>query len=729
MISTLRIFFLTLTLLVAGVIPQAYAQNAPENVKNALYADVSQAAKGENFHILLEQVIRPGWHTYWKNPGDSGLPLSVEWSLPDGVSVSEFSYPTPHIEAIESVVNFGFKDRTLFPATVTVPKDFQGESIELTGDFSWLVCDEICIPESQSLSLTIPVGDTAVPANSEIFESAQDMMPKTFSGAVSAYEDNGELALSFTPAPKELVKADNINLFPSEWGLIVNGDAPEIVTKTDGSFVMKLARGGRELADVSMFDAVVTYNYQGKEKAIGFPVNVTGSAAPMNNEEAESAIVEDETVMPDTQPLPDRASHIGGEDTAQFTFLTAILFAFTGGLILNLMPCVFPILSMKALSFVKLSDKTRKEAVLHGVSYTMGVILSMLAIAGLLIVLKAGGAQIGWGFQLQNPMIVFFLFLLFFLIGMNLMGVFEVPFVFSNAGRRFQSSHAFINDMATGALAVIVATPCTAPFMAVALGYAFLQPAYVTLFVFIALGLGLAAPFLLLAVVPALQRFMPKPGSWMVTFRQILSFPMFAAAIWLIWVLSQQTGADGTAAALAGLLAVIFLMWSSVRLRIIGKIIVTLIALTVFVKAVTAIHDSELPAHSFNAGAVLNPETGEVSHIPYTADALETALKGDDPVFVNMTAAWCITCKVNERTTLESDTVKQLFKDNHVHVITGDWTLFDETITAYLESFQRNGVPIYVYYPARLNTGERLAPVVLPQILSPDMLVEIVEQH
>lgn len=687
----------------------AQEANPANHVQAKLLASRDAAVPGQSFDLMIAQDIDADWHTYWKNPGDSGIPLSYEWDVPEGITFGEYIWSTPKTIRYEGVVDFGYSNNAYITTTVTVPQDFEGDTLTLTADLNWLVCQEICIPENQQVRLTLPVQAQSEPANEALFDKAASMEPVPYQGNATFTEENSTLYLKLAPTPAGFSAAQNARFIPEEWGIIRNG-AFLTLSENEGVGLIEIPRDTRALEEIANYRGVLKYEANGQTIA----TDITFVADPAME------IASDNTIA-----LVDGAPESPQLDAPQsapanFTFIQAMLYALIGGLILNLMPCVFPILSMKALSFTKLSAKERKEAAKHGIFYTLGVIASMVAFSGLLIALKSAGAQIGWGFQMQNPLLVSVLFCLFFVIGLNFLGMFDVNTSLGNFTNRFSTRNGFTNDFMTGVLVVLVATPCTAPFMAAALGYALVQPSIVTLSVFVALGFGLALPFLLLALVPALQRHMPKPGHWMVVFKQLLAFPMFIACVWLAWVLTQQTGANGIAAALMAAILISFFIFVS---RLKGGLILFItgvICLFGFYKSIEIIHmadiayQDETPVH--DADVLL-----------YTPEVLEEALAGDDIVFVNMTAAWCITCKVNERTTIKDADVMAAFEENDVTYIMGDWTRFDANITQYLESFGRSGVPIYVIYKKPDANGARGEPVLLPQILTPDIVLNALE--
>ena len=650
------------------------AQQGDRNAFLDIFPSKTAIERGETIDLAIRQTIRDGWHTYWYNAGDSGEPLAIEWTLPEGVKASNLSFPTPKRIYYDPLVNFGYEGAPIYTQRITIPEGFEDDYLTLDGEATWLVCEEICIPESQSIKIKLPVGD-GVPMNEMIFEQAQSAMPSNVDWSASLTQ-SGTDALLTVAIPYHLRQHfTEVELYPYGWGIIETTSA--IISDIgDETVTFSATAGGRDFNDIDDGRFVLKTDHASYEilaetaSAVSLPKSSVGSPS----------------------------------------LIVMIAFAFIGGVILNLMPCVFPVLSMKAISLVKLSDKERAHVRASGLAYSAGIVLTFLTIAGLLIALKGAGASIGWGFQLQNPFVVTGLATLLFLIGLNLLGVFDIGGRLVGIGSGLAKGNSIRSSFFTGVLATMVATPCTAPFMASAIGYALTQNAVVSLCIFAFLGLGLAFPYLLLCFIPSVQRILPKPGEWMNTFKQALAFPMFASAIWLVWVLEQQSGDLGVLYVLGLFLAIGFMIWlikvGSSRLwrLVFGGLLTLLFALY---------------------APVLVPNTS-TDHVAFDADFLEKTLdqSPDQPVFVNMTAAWCITCLVNERTSLSHDSVQSAFKDQNVLYIKGDWTNRDGHITKYLETYGRNGVPLYVYYgPARNNEGGRPDPVILPQILTPDIVL------
>ena len=658
-----------------------------------LVADKTQVSGGETIRVGLEHIIHPQWHTYWLNPGDSGTPTDIKWDLPDGFSVSEPEWPTPIKIPYGPLTNYGYEEEVTLLQNLTLPEDIGDAPFMLKASVNLLVCHEICIPESHDVSLILN-GNT--PAEPDAIAVAEAALPVDTNWKAHYDTDGTDFNIKIIlDDVSEFSGASDIVLLPEDWGAI-NNNTDATLTVLNSGIEISQELGERDLAEIENLPVVVTFkDSSGKNKSYRV---VTKPAEP-----------------PATLPAV---------NTSSMTVLSALLFALLGGLILNLMPCVFPVLSMKALSLINLKGKEEQKARGYGLSYTAGILISFGLIGGILLALKAGGAQIGWGFQLQSPAVIIFLAYLVFVIGLNLSGFFDFSGKLAGIGQKLTNKSGHSGAFFTGVLATLVATPCTAPFMGAAMGFALTQPAIISMLVFLALGFGLALPYLALCFIPALRHKLPRPGHWMETFRQLLAFPMFITAAWLVWVLSQQVAAMGVFCVLLGLVAIAFILW---LIRVmpqsgIGKVIalMAIIASLLFVASSFVVPESDRQ---------ITPAEQSTSHNweDYSPETLSTLLQGDQPVFTNMTAAWCITCKVNEKVALSSNHAKQLFEDNNVAYLKGDWTNQDSRITAYLNSFGRNGVPLYVYYGAPDSSGNRPEPKVLPQILTAGLIEDLFE--
>lgn len=705
-----------------------------------LLAEKKEVKAGEEIWLGIEQTLYPQWHSYWKNPGDSGAAPRHDWQLPENFSVSDIHWPSPKKIPYPPLLNYGYENRVVLLQKLSIPQDLPAGPIALSVDVEALVCKDICIPEFASLELTLNDADATKAETPEqnqdaaIIAQAQNLIPQTVNWKSHFRATNGHLSLQIEPADDFLSNYSQLNpvFIPADWGIMENAATPETGLEGQTLVIRQKLSGERKAEDLQTLSGLLAYTDQdGTYRAVEIAAQ-NDMTAPVAGDNAAPVPLRTEAAETTASMAAPDAPQTGNSEQDQVRrtgLVKALALALLGGLVLNLMPCVFPVLSLKALSLVKIAEKDRALARWHGLSYTAGVILSFLAIAIALIILQMGGAQIGWGFQLQNPVVIALLAYLLFVIGLNLGGFFEFSSRLGNTGNGLTQGGGLSHSFFTGVLATVVATPCTAPFMGVAIGYALLQSAPIALSIFAALGLGLALPYLALSFMPALQKILPRPGRWMDVFKQFLAFPMLGFAAWLVWILSQQAGSLAVLAVLVGMVLIAFGLWlwqhqpQKPALRRVVKILslLSIAAAIVF-----------LPLAVKTAPAGQNPTDlsghGQTFSAPYTPQALQTALAGDAPVFVEMTAAWCITCKVNHATSINIESTKKVFTDQNVQYLIGDWTNQDKDITAFLRTFGRNGVPIYVFYGRPdPQTRQRPQPVVLPQILTPGIVHDTVQ--
>lgn len=668
------------------------------------------AAPGETVSFVLRQKPQSGWHTYWINPGDSGEPPRLEWTAPQGYVAGPLIHPAPVVERLGPITTYVHDRETLYPVALKVPETARpGERIDLSVRATWLICDEICVPESGTFPVTLAIAaegrDDA--RGARLLAEAVEALPETAGAAPAAFDAADPVRLD-APGPgatgvlPDALAAGNVRnalYFPYNASLIDHA-APAKVTvgkdairfeiprslsfdpaaaQGEGLVVAEVREGGRWAPRAFMF---------GRPPGEG-PVPAAVEAKWSGATPAASSL------------LPQGSG--GVTDLLQY-----VLLAFLGGLILNVMPCVFPVLSIKALSLAGAAQSGTARR--HGLLFLAGVMATFLLLAVGLLALKAAGTAAGWGFQLQEPLVVAGLALLFFVIGLNLIGAFDVGGGVQNLGSGLAGHGGDSGAFFTGALAVIAATPCTAPFMAGALGWAVTQPAPAALAVFAGLGLGFAAPFTLLSFAPGLQKLLPRPGAWMDRLKQALAFPMFATTVWLVYVLAAQAGAEGVAAVLALLVAVSFLVWT-LRAGLMWRA-----AGVAIVLATAAAGWSATAAPSRSPTQSAQAETQA-----WSAQRVAALTAEGKPVFVNFTAAWCVTCKANEITALSRPAVKAAFERAGVVYLKGDWTARDSAIAAELAVHGRDGVPLYLYYPPGAA-----APRVLPQLLTEQLLIDTV---
>lgn len=652
--------------------------------------------------LLIEH--QPGWHTYWKNPGDAGLPTTFAWTLPAGVSAGEIAWPTPQRVPLGPLMNYGYDGRLLLPVPISIPPGFAAEALEIALRAEWLVCKDICIPEGGEFALRVPARAASASHAAE-FDAAKAAIPVTLPDATASAEvAAGALKLRVTGLPPSW-KGRELAFFPEVGGVIHNAALPR--ARWDGeAWLAELPLDPQRSAGPSTIPAVLTA--PGAIAGVQIEVAVAGewpavgAAAAAPSSGAAASAGQDGA----GGPAPPGAAAASGA----LGLPLALLFAVAGGALLNLMPCVFPVLSLKVLGFAQHAGE-RARLLAGGLAYAAGVVVSFLALAGLLLALRAGGEQLGWGFQLQSPLVVAALAALFTIIGLNLAGVFEFGQMLPDRLATMQLRHPLADSALTGVLAVAVAAPCTAPFMGAALGFAVTLPAPQALAVFGALGIGMALPYLAASAWPALARALPRPGPWMATFKGLMAFPMFATVVWLIWVLGQQAGIDAVAALLGTLVALAFLAWGlggvahARRTRsALGGVGALLLA---------AALAWTLPALRSDAGAAMAAADGDWQ--PWSAERVAAATGSGQAVFVDFTAAWCVTCQFNKRTTLADARVDAAFAERRVLRLRADWTRRDDAITAELARLGRSGVPVYALYAP--GGG---APTLLSEILSVD---------
>ena len=685
--------FLALTMALAMAQPAA-AQGPAKHVATELVAERQGISPGATIHIALRQQIQKGWHTYWRNSGDSGEPTQIKWTLPDGWQAGGFIWPAPKRIPVGPLMNYGYEGEVLLPMTLTAPASARpGGTVTLKAAVSLLVCAEVCVPQDDALTLTLPVTPATAaedPKWGDAVEAAVAAAPKP--AAFSAvFETKGAgVALAVTGAALKGADMAGAYFFPFE-STVIDHAKPQTVERGPQGLTLTLAPG---------------YAFQGGKA----PASLAGVLSV--GARAYEIAASPGAPPPGASGLgPPPVKSAGGADLG---LAAAALLAFLGGLILNLMPCVFPILAMKAASLAGHGGGEQARARRQGLAFGLGSVLTFLVLAGGLIALKAAGSAVGWGFQLQSPPVVAVLCLLMLAVALDLSGVFEVGTSLQGAGAGLASRGGMLGAFFTGTLAVVVAAPCTAPFMGPALGWALTQPAAAALAVFLALGLGFAAPFVLVAFAPGLLARLPSPGPWMDVFRKALAFPMYGAAAWLAWVLAQQAGPEDLAKLFAAAVAVGLAAWlaglAQRRAAVGGR------------AGVLATGAGLLAALAIAAVVWPQDKAAELPSEPYSAARLTELRSQGRPVFVNYTAAWCVSCQVNDKVALSTRKVVQAFARHKVAYLKADWTKHDAGIAADLASHGRAAVPLYLVYGTKGGDG-----VILPSILTPDIVVKAVE--
>ena len=608
---------------------------------------VESVVPGETLWFGLSLEIADGWNTYWKNAGSTGLPPTLELSDGQTEIQPELLFPAAKTKPFgedTSLLTYGYMEEVLHPFQVTVPESVSGQW-SLTGEARWLVCREICIPESQVVSLSLPV------VGSER-EMRRTPWVQKIDAARAAVPTDFPATVNFAGAQSVWISG------------LTELNVKDVMPETAGE-TLGLVQRVESLNDgvLITFDRVLN------------PADFAVGSWVVGLETGSVRIPFDPLLT------------VPSAKQQNLSLGLVLLMALAGGLILNLMPCVFPVLSIKALSIAGKASKERREVQRGAWLYTAGILVTMLVLASIMVGLKAGGAQIGWGFQLQTPWFVSLLVYVFVILGLWLYGWVEFGMALSGVGQNLTEGHSGRAEFFTGVLAVVVATPCTAPFMGVAMGYTLTQPWWITLIVFSALGLGLALPMLVFALRPQLASRLPRPGPWMIRLKQFLAFPILATAIWLLWVLVRQTSSDVVALMLGGLLLLVFGLWLVKG----GSRLSRALGLLTVIASLSAIPSlSQLTPTSSEQAVV------EIDSEPYASSALRAHVDEGRTVFINMTADWCITCKVTEKRLLTTEAVDQLFESYGVIRMTGDWTRYDPLITEYLNAFDRVGVPLYV---------------------------------
>jgi thiol:disulfide interchange protein DsbD len=668
-----------------------------EHVEAELVAEnLGLAAGGENW-LALRLRPQDGWHVYWRNPGDSGLATSLGWTLPPGLTAGELQWPYPHRSQLGDIVNYGYGEEALLPLRLTVPADWSGASpVNLQAKAKWLVCKDICIPGSADLALSLPVAPQSTPQQADArwrdaFAKARAELPQPAPAdwKVQFAARDGDFSLAVKGA--HFSTGGAIEFFPYANDLVKHSAPQRLANSADAGLRLSQQLNDAFTKAPSQVDGLLVVHDNGSVKA--WEIHAQPGAVPPVP--ASAAIVATAPEQPAPQDQPNLAM--------------ALLLALLGGLILNLMPCVFPVLSIKAISLIEARAKVARRQRAHALAYTAGVLATFGGLAGLLLALRSGGAAIGWGFQLQQPVFVAALAYLFFAMGLSLSGVVQFGTRLMGVGQGLAADKGYRGSFFSGVLAVAVASPCTAPLMGTALGYALVQPAALAMLVFLALGLGLALPFMLIGFFPQLGARLPRPGAWMETFKQVMAFPLYISVVWLLWVLGGITDRTGMAYAMLGLVCIAFALWLWHKP---GRAAL-LLRVAALLAALGALSTPEVRTVS-SAAAVARPGAAE----PWSEQRVAELRAQGRTVFVDFTADWCITCKVNEHVAIDTAAVRQAFAAQDVAWLQGDWTRADPAITAVLMRYQHSGVPLYLVY---VKGGE---PKVLPQILTPSIVLD-----
>lgn len=637
--------------------------------------------RGDSLRIALRFTLEEGWHVYWKNPGDSGLPPKVQWTTPEGIRIEgPLAWPTPHRIAIPPLADYGYDSQLALPYRLqTDAHKWTDARSEIEARISWLVCKDVCVPGKATVRFTLQPGPLKIRKTCfDLIERTLSSAPNALLSPVSLEDTPDNWIFHFPELPvtdvSEIRKAE---IFPNE-SLWFSAASLQTISEEQGTLTLSIPKGDTPPKG-SLFSGLLRLELlSGQVLAFDFQA----------------------------------------DRSASFSLWTALLFAFLGGLILNLMPCVFPVLSLKIMSVVH--ARTERQPRLGALAYLFGIVLSLWTLWSLLLLFRTGGTELGWGFQLQSPLFIAFLTLLFFVLGLNFLGVFEFQVRLPTfMGRKLIQSEGIVGDFWNGILAVAVASPCTAPFMGAALGYALSQSLFTGWAVFTAMGIGLAFPFLVLGFAPRLLGFLPRPGAWMETFKQFLAFPMFFTAVWLLWVLDLLSGPMTVAVVLVTLIFIAMLFWFGRRRNLFsGTLPLALLLLTGL--SLLGVH---WLAHDSSSSA--RNSAKDTRWQPFSEERLKEALNSGQKVFIDFTAAWCLTCQVNKKVALETEAVRAAFDRNHILMLRADWTHPDPKISAFLARFNRSGVPLYLYYAE----GANAAPTLLPEVLTPQLVIDALEPN
>ena len=702
---------------------------AASNSADLPHVHVQLIARDAQFHLGANKAglyfkLEPGWHVYWKNPGDAGEPPKIKWTTPQWVQPGPLQFPVPKRLPLGPLMDFGYEDEVVFPLDVQVNVGAAGASFgayssptaDLTANVSWLVCRGSCIPEKAVLNLSRPIGQGSESAqpDQQIWARLADRLPQPPPAnlKIGFVPTNTGFRLTVITGQKET----EASFFPSKPDIISN-PAPQTATPTASGLTLDLKKDETLTANPKNLTGLLLLS---GDRAYELIVP-SGSPRPAKVAPAESL------AQSTTAPLPASTSPAGLGSASPATpispaktgLLQAAALAFLGGIILNLMPCVFPVLFIKGLSLVQSGGEERHRLRTHGFVYTLGILVSFWVLVGVLLGLRSAGSHLGWGFQFQSPVFLSLMAALLFFLGLSLAGQFEIGLTLTSAGGSLAAKQGYTGSFFTGVLAVIVATPCTAPFMGVALGYALSQTAIVTFAIFTALALGLAAPYLALTLQPAWTHILPRPGAWMEVLKQAVSVPIFGTVIWLAWVLANAYGPALLAALLASFLVLAIAGWFLGRWPANTKATAVAGVLLLVVVVFCVIAPKQLAV----ANISVTSTEGARGWQPWSAEAVTRHQSQGRPVFVDFTASWCLSCQVNERVALSKPDVQKAFADANVVLMRADWTRYDDTITQTLNSFGRSGVPTYALYVP----GES-QPRLLPEVLTPGIVTDALAQ-
>jgi thiol:disulfide interchange protein len=675
----------------------AQSYQGKQLVRAELLADTNAVVPGKPFTVGLLLRMAPGWHTYWKFSGDAGLPTELKWKLPLGWKIGDIQWPIP-LKTIDpgDIETYGYENEVLLMQEVTPPSKLDGSSAKLSAEANWLVCEKICIPGSATLQLDLPVASTSQPANTDVFARYRHLLPQRLPGTNVARIDWSRLGsdLHLKITSETLAKYPAVDFFPLPEQETIVGH-PVVQSRNNNEIVFRIPIESASKDLWSMAGLVVFAQQPNSDDRAAWQI----TSAP---------------AVSSSRPAPARG------------ILTFLLFAFLGGFILNLMPCVLPVISLKIFGFVQQAGQSRQKIFRSGIAFTLGIFAWFIALAVLLIALKGAGRDLTWGgFQFTNPYFVLVLSVIVLVFALNLFGVFEISLPQSVTRSLLSTSERkdLLGSFFQGVFATVLATPCTAPFLGTALGFAFTQSAAIILAMFIAIAAGMSAPYLLLSAQPAWLRFLPKPGPWMVHVKQFMGFLLLATLLFLLYVLGAQRGLEGAIWASCFLLVISVACWMKGAFVVPTAPPVKRIVVLVLMLLLVLGSGAYFIGRKFQSAEIASADSqirGDWQL--FTPERLQTELEQGRTVFVDFTAAWCLTCKFNEASVLEAQDVREAFQRHGIVKLKADWTNGDPVITKLLQQFGRPGVPLYVLYPAKNEE-----PIVFPEVLTKSMVLEKLE--
>ncbi|MBI5471762.1 MAG: thioredoxin family protein [Ignavibacteriae bacterium] len=725
---------------VAFAQPESGKKDA-HHTKVSLLSEVKTVQPGVPFTVGILMKMDKDWHTYWKNPGESGLPTEIAWKLPAGFTAGEIQWPLPHkYNESGDVLTYGYENESMLLVEITPATNVAaGSRVTLKADVSWLECEKLCVPGSASVELQLSVAaDASEKINQNLLAKYRSQIPLRYESAgdlgISSDAKNGTVTITLQSREKKLAKSNvSPDFYPEPLDPVTMSRTEVAFDPAETKLSVRLS-SEEKIAGPKTLKGVVVYQLEGGDRR-GIAIDV-----PLSEEFCSTlGATSSDATTKDGGFLDQKFTTI--ETAQQQPLYMYILFAIIGGLLLNIMPCVLPVIALKIFGLVKMAGNQPRQIRKLGWFFSLGILASFLSIALVVLLLKSAGESVGWGFQFQEPLFVIAMSTIVFAFGLSLFGVFEITvpsFAVSGvsrvASKADSETHGFAAPFAEGVFATILATPCTAPFLGSAMGFAFSQPAYIILILFAAVAFGMALPYLILTTKPAWMKFLPKPGEWMVTAKQFMGFLMMATLLWLLHVLGSQLGMEAVVWTGAFLLFVGIACWmigrfatlTATRARYFSTWAAALLLVVAgymfFIGDILKARD--VLTSTAQAGVASAESSGKIAWEPFTVEALETHLGNKRTVFIDFTAEWCLTCKVNEKSVLADQSVIDAVKQRNIVAMKADWTTRNETITKLLAKFGRSGVPLYVVFPKDRPTE----PIVLPEVITTGIVLDALEK-